>query len=245
MKDQNILQKAAKFRDKITYILRLNILNILYYKKWSQDPAVREWMEKGWYDKKMIRKLIPSFESCGKPYPPPDQLKRQIIDDYKKQFGYDVFIETGTFRGDMIEAQRGNFKRIFSIELSHALWEKAKARFENYPHIRLIEGDSGELLNTLMAEISDPAIFWLDGHYSGGITARGEKECPVYEELNAIYKSGKSLRHLVLVDDARLFIGERDYPTMPELEQHLKSITNDPLRIEVADDIIRIVPVIS
>ena len=79
-----------------------------------------------------------------------------------------------------------------------------------------MQGDSGNVLNQLVPELNSAALFWLDGHYSGGQTAKGEKECPIYEELKSILAS--SLEHIVLIDDARLFIGQHDYPTIEELK---------------------------
>ena len=32
-----------------------------------------------------------------------------------------------------------------------------------------------------------PAIFWLDGHYSAGITAMGEQATPIFKELTHIF----------------------------------------------------------
>jgi hypothetical protein len=44
-------------------------------------------------------------------------------------------------------------------------------------------------------------MFWLDRHYSGGFTAKGEKDCPIIEELDAI-SNGSHLKHSILIDDA-------------------------------------------
>ena len=37
--------------------------------------------------------------------------------------------------------------------------------------ISIIQGDSGKILNSITNKLKKPAIFWLDGHYSSGITA--------------------------------------------------------------------------
>ena len=116
----------------------------------------------------------------------------------------------------MVEAQRNHFEKIYSIELSEKLFNRAKKRFKDYSHITILHGDSGIVLNKLIPEIDKPALFWLDGHYSGGITAKGEKECPVPEELKTILKS--SLPHIILIDDARLFNGTHDYPTIEQIK---------------------------
>ena len=162
--------------------------------------------------------------------------KQRIVERFQKEYGYNVLIETGTFLGDMVEAQRNNFKKIFSIELQHGLAEKAKERFKGMSHIRILEGDSGRLLETILSEIREPAIFWLDAHYSGGLTARGDKECPIYQEIDAIFATKE--KHLLLIDDARLFNGKGDYPTIDKLTQYIHA--KDPrYKVSVENDIIR------
>ena len=70
------------------------------------------------------------------------------------------------------------FKRIYSIELSEDLFNMAKKRFRNNSHIKIIQGDSGDVLKNVLIEITEPGIFWLDGHYSAGITVKGKKGMP-------------------------------------------------------------------
>src|SRR5690606_323146 len=76
-----------------------------------------------------------------------------------------------------------DFQSIYSIELSDRFFHAAKKRFFRQPHVHILHGDSGEKLGELMSKIKVPAVFWLDGHYSAGTTARGALDCPVYLEL--------------------------------------------------------------
>jgi hypothetical protein len=148
-------------------------------------------------------------------------------------------VETGTYRGDMVEAQKTRFKKIISIELGVDLFEKAKERFHHDKNVIIVQGDSGKVLPIILKDINEPALFWLDGHYSGGITAKGDKECPIFEELNAILNT-KSFNHILLIDDARCFIGDGDYPTIKKLTEFIRS-KNDKYQVEVKHDIIRYV----
>ena len=91
-----------------------------------------------------------------------------------------------------------------------------------------------------MNEINGTAIFWLDGHYSGGITALGNKECPVLEELETILKS--HIQHVILIDDARLFNGTNDYPTIDELK-FIISKSKFEYNIFIENDAIIILPI--
>jgi hypothetical protein len=147
-------------------------------------------------------------------------LKKISVANYQKITNYKLLIETGTYIGIMVEAQLDNFKKIYSIELDEKLYLDAVEKFKNFQHVSILYGDSGKVLYNLMPLITEPTIFWLDGHYSGGITALGDKECPILEELKAIFTS-EELAHLILIDDARLFLGKNDYPTVDELKSYI------------------------
>jgi len=91
-----------------------------------------------------------------------------------------VLIETGTFLGDMIEAVRSDFERICSIEISKELYDRAKARFRKAKNVVLIHGDSGQALREIVSELEEPALFYLDAHYSEGRTSRGHVAPPQF-----------------------------------------------------------------
>jgi hypothetical protein len=187
--------------------------------------------------KSLDQKEFEVWTKKGSPVPPPHLVKQKAIKEYQEKTGNVYLIETGTYLGDMVEAQKKNFKKIYSIELSDFLQKKAQKRFKRNKNIKIVLGDSGKVLPQILENIYEPAIFWLDGHYSAGVTAKGDKECPIFEELNAIFKS-KKLDHVLLIDDARLFTGKGDYPTIEELTQFVKS-KNERYQLEVKDDIIR------
>lgn len=178
-----------------------------------------------------------TWEKQNKPSPPPHEVKQTIVREYQKKSGYKTLVETGTFYGDMVYAQLNCFDSIYSIELSEFLYKKAIKRFNTQKKVCLYNGDSGKMLGKIAETITEPAVFWLDGHYSGGITAKGETECPIMAELAVIVN--QKLPHVILIDDARLFTGENDYPTIDELRQFF---TNKavPFSLAVQHDIIRI-----
>ena len=178
------------------------------------------------------------WEANGRPAPSPHILKQKTIADYAKRFSLQILIETGTYHGDMVEAMKNNFTRIFSIELGENLHQQAKERFHNNAHISIIHGDSGEILPGILGDIKQPCLFWLDGHYSGGITAKGETDTPVVEELEHIL-SHPVTEHVILIDDARCFVGQDHYPTIEELKDMI--LKRRPGWVfEAEDDIIRI-----
>jgi len=175
------------------------------------------------------------WESSGRPLPPPSIVKR-----YAREYGTRTLVETGTFHGDMVGACSREFTRIISIELDRSLYEGARERFASNPHIEIHWGDSAALLPKLIESLSEPALFWLDGHYSAGITAKGALLTPIMGELSAICDM-RGEGNVVLIDDARCFIGEDDYPTVDEVKEFV--LRRKPgCDFQVECDIMRIVP---
>src|SRR5215203_1158855 len=162
------------------------------------------------------------WEKQGRPSPPPHIVKEELIRDYAKTFKTNVLIETGTYLGDMIHAMKKSFARIVSFELDQKLAAQASERFAADKHVEIVQGDSGKLLGDYLKTIDEPCLFWLDGHYSGGITAKGNLETPIKNELQFILSHPVG-GHVILIDDARCFTGENDYPPVEELQQFVQS----------------------
>ena len=207
----------------ISKILKLIVPNALWHN-------LREQKEK---------RLFKAWQVSDLQGPTPHIAKRNIIKEYQKKYGCLVLVETGTYRGDMVEAQKLTFKKVISIELGLKLFKNAQKRFINDKNVVIMQGDSGRVLPIIMKDLVEPTIFWLDGHYSAGITAKGDKECPIFEELDAIFQ-GKKLNHILLIDDAQSFNGSSDYPTIKQLTEYIKS-KNPKYQIEVKHDVIRYV----
>ena len=185
-------------------------------------------------------KELIEWERKGKPVPPPHIVKQRTLQTYSIKYGLKIMVETGTLFGDMVEAMKKVFDRIYSIELDKGLYEEARKRFKGEKHIELICGDSGVEIINLMNKIDEPALFWLDAHFSGGITAKGETDTPIYKELSTILNA-PDRGHVMIIDDARSFGSDRDYPGMDELIEFVKSKRSN-LDIAVQDDSIRITP---
>ena len=183
------------------------------------------------------KKEFKKWQQNGCPVPPPHLVKQMAIAEYQQKYNISILVETGSFLGDMVEAQKRRFNQIFSIELGVDLYRNTSKRFKRNEHIKILLGDSGKVLPDILSEINEPAIFWLDGHYSAGITAKGDKDCPIYEELNAIFNS-KKINHILLIDDARCFNGEGDYPTIEDLSSFINSKDKN-YTVEIKNDIIR------
>ncbi len=81
-------------------------------------------------------------------------------------------------------------------------------------------------------------MFWLDGHYSAGVTAIGECDTPVMDELRHIFQS-EITGHVVIIDDARCFGNGSGYPSIEALKTFILSKKND-VDIYIEQDSIRI-----
>ena len=175
------------------------------------------------------------------------EYKRSEIDKYREQHKLKVLVETGTFLGDTVDYFKDKFERVYSIELSEDLASRAQNRFKNDLTVQIIKGDSGVILKDLVKKINQPILFWLDGHYSSEFfvgeefikTAKGKINTPILDELRIILRN--NLKHIILIDDARLFIGKYDYPTIAELQDLIKCLNPNYL-LSTRNDIIYIQP---
>jgi hypothetical protein len=201
------------------------------------------------YESRMARRqksideaLIAAWRTDGCHVPPPATVKRQTVATYGAAFHLRTLIETGTYMGGTMHELRDDFKQLYSIELSPILTARARRRFSKLPHIHILQGDSGEVLPTLMSGITEPCLFWLDGHYSAGwVSARADIETPIIQELNTIFDHPVK-DHVILIDDARLFDGTHDYPTLEQMRQFFAD-RRPQYHFSVVNDIIRSHPV--
>jgi hypothetical protein len=190
----------------------------------------RSYLERIKRDYKRLKPYVEWLRS-GKPVPPPPIIKQTAIKVYAEKFGPRIFIETGTYTGETVDAVKDVFDKIYSIELGSALYEKAKERFAKYSHISIVFGNSAKVMPAILGRINEPCLFWLDAHYSGGITVKGENEPPVREELeNILSHSVKD--HVILMDDARGLC-------LPELRSLVLNRRPDFV-FEVKNDIVRV-----
>ncbi len=122
-----------------------------------------------------------------------------------KQFPNLYFVETGCYEGDGIaKALSAGFEHVYSVELSSYYYELSKKRFSSNPKVKLVQGDSGDVLYEAIKDINSTITFWLDGHFCGGLTGQGVQNCPVLRELEQI-KKHHIKNHTILIDDVRLF----------------------------------------
>jgi hypothetical protein len=130
---------------------------------------------------------------------PPEELVKSLM----AQFSLKTFVETGTLFGGTAIWAAGHFERVYTIEASEKLHGDAQEKFADFDNIISLFGSTGYHLHKLLPEL-EPSIFFLDAHWSGGDTAGGNFECPLLTELAIIMPWFR--KHIILVDDARLFL---------------------------------------
>lgn len=152
--------------------------------------------------------------------PSPANIKRSVLMRLGHPGG--TWIETGTFMGDTTALLANGSNAVYTIEPERTLYENAARRFANSPKVRVLHGLSEDVFPTLLPTLKGSVNFWLDGHYSGGITHQGPTDCPVREELQNIQSNLKFYEKVaILIDDMRCFdpsIPEyADYPSLDYL----------------------------
>ena len=130
-----------------------------------------------------------------------------------KEDKFSTFIESGTYTGTTVLALQPHFDVCHTIEISETLYENFMkdllyAQYKNtLKNVTGHLGDSSKIIPELLTEFDEDTkcVFWLDGHFSSGVTSRGEKDVPLLEECKAIDTLYKADKGLVLIDDLRLF----------------------------------------
>ena len=167
-------------------------------------------------------------------------FKKRLCLEVASQYHCSTFIETGTGWGIMLGVVRRHFTWVHSVEIYRPLYERARKTFAKYGNVFLYHGDSKNVLEKILNCAEGRILFWLDGHYSGPGTGRSDTDCPLLMELLAIANHPRK-DHCILIDDARLFGAQKEYPTIEQVTEGLRCINND-YRIEVKGDIVRALP---
>lgn len=148
--------------------------------------GLHAWKKRGWSDN------APQF------------VKEAILRKYA--IGGATWIETGTYMGTTTRFLSAMAPQVYTIEPGEKLFRRAARRFAN-TNVEVIQGVSEDVFPDLLPTLSGDVCFWLDGHYSAGKTFRGDKDCPVEDELAAIDHSLSRFGCLsILIDDVRCFL---------------------------------------
>ena len=181
--------------------------------------------------------LLRDFRETGWKAPLPGLIKRYIILAEICRIRATTLVERGTYLGDTPWFFRKKLTHIYSIEVQPQLASLVTKRFRQWPNVTIVHGDSGSALDNILPALKDSTVFWLDGHFSDGITGKGKKACPLLDELDAIFRLC-ICNYTILIDDFRLLGNDPAYPTVPDLisfvASHGRTVhwENDIIRIE-------------
>ncbi len=153
----------------------------------------------------------------GAPANPRSLMKYRVIRALAKKVGADCLIETGTFRGVMTARCARVFKTVLTVELDAKLAAAAKAALAKYRNVTVYQGDVVALLPQMLAHPgAGRCVIFLDAHYSGGETARGEVPEPAIAELEILAQHRDRIGGIV-IDDFRCFGVDDGFPTKAQL----------------------------
>lgn len=158
------------------------------------------------------RDALASLLWRGRAGPAPRSVKNAVLLRYG--IADATWVETGTFLGQTAEFLARSARHVFTIEPSRPLFTRAACRFAG-SNVTVLNGTSESVLPDLLPTLSGPVNFWLDGHYSAGVTYCGATVTPIAAELEAIDRSLANFGPVVvLVDDVRLFGSDPGYPAL-------------------------------
>jgi GT2 family glycosyltransferase len=175
-------------------------------------------------------------------------LDPRLVNALSSVLPFGTLVETGTFKGDTVAELESYFDKVVSIELSAALWADAVKRFEAYPHVQILRGNSQDRLRALQSELQNVgALYWLDAHWCVATGTAGElSQCPLLNELQAIGKLNSE--SVVLIDDARLFLAPplapheiSHWPSFDQIVARLSSLSTEH-ELMVVNDVIAFFP---
>ena len=116
------------------------------------------------------------------------------------------WVETGTYFGQMTRWLAKRSRRVISLEPEPSLYEFTRRRLRKYQNVQIRNSDARAGLGPALQECGDAIGVFLDGHFSGGITFRGDEVSPIRDEIAVLQTWLKETRRcLIFVDDFRLF----------------------------------------
>jgi len=136
-------------------------------------------------------------------------------------------IETGTHDARTSIFLSEHFDIAFTVELfpdrnpydGRSYRESYEQLAEKYGNLTFLEGNSAEVLKSVLEELPDERFFIL-------LDAHSMLEGPLREELGAIKEASNRNDHVMLIDDCR-DLGQGNFPTLQEFTDLLKTINPD------------------
>jgi len=169
--------------------------------------------------------------------PSPHHVKQKVL--LRNGNPNAVWIETGTYLGQMTKSLSKSAYHVYSIEPEPLLHTRADAYFRYYQNVTIIKGLSERILVDLLPKLSGDINFWLDGHYSAGCTHKGPQDTPILDELSIIMNNIERFKNTcIMIDDVRCFNPEvPEYSSYPSLNEIVEWANDSRLQWHIEHDI--------
>ena len=169
--------------------------------------------------------------------PSPHYIKQACL--IRNSFPNATWIETGTYLGQTTQVLSKNGLKIYSIEPEPILFANAYNYFKKFNNVEILNGTSEQIFPNLLPKINGDVNFWLDGHYSAGITFKGIQDTPILEELKQITDNLNHFKKVcVLIDDIRCFNPQiTEYSTYPSVNILVAWANDNNLHWHIEHDI--------
>lgn len=183
------------------------------------------------------RRELDRWAEAGYAMPAPPFVKRAVL--RRNGLPGATWVETGTFQGDTTDFLAADGSRVVTIEPEPRLHAAAAERFRGRPNVDVRHGLSEDVMPALLPTIEGDVCFWLDGHYSAGVTYKGPKDTPIVDELACIAMHLPRWRRVVvMVDDVRCFEPwQPDFAGYPPRDHLVKWAASHGLRWHIEHDI--------
>jgi hypothetical protein len=170
--------------------------------------------------------------------PFPTFVKKEVFNEFNSSSK--IWVETGTLVGDTAKYLSKVAKFVYTIEPSEKYYNISLKNLTNCENVKIYNDTSENKLNDIL-EIIKPnseVCFWLDGHWSGGDTFKGETDTPILSELDTIKRYLNKFSKLnILIDDFRIFDIGNNVETYPSKEVLIEYAAKNNLKWRITRDI--------
>lgn len=170
-------------------------------------------------------------------------LPKELVIRIQREFHITEFVETGTYMGGTAKWASAHFQHVRTVEASKYYYDCLMLEHLAYQNVDFVFGDSRLELQKIVPALQGPAIFWLDGHWSGENTYGSDDECPLLEEIQVI--AGSPHEHFIFIDDARLFMSppprphaRTEWPVLAQVFDALRAEGRNPYVLVFGDVIV-------
>lgn len=187
----------------------------------------------------LLKKIngINAWRKRGYASPSPHFIKQLCL--IRNSTAKATWVESGTYLAEttIFLARKGNI--VHTIEPEPKLYERARKICKKYPNVHIYNDISENVLPVLLPKLNGDINFWLDGHYSKGITFQGPSDTPILSELNCISANIEYFDKIsVFIDDVRCFKPAlNQYSNYPDTNTLLEWATSNKLNWEIEHDI--------